>query len=309
MDLQFLQAKATITPTTDLGEFRALVATYDRDRTGDEIKSGAFARSISEWREVGRRVPLHWNHEADQIIGDVDPAEMWETDDGLEVAGHIDLDDEQGRKVWKQLKANRLGFSFGYVTTRSEKRGDGGLNLLELDIYEVSATPSPANNRTRILSTKSATAMESLSDEELRERSRRAVAAAIAGTVSRTPMSEEDEARVERSKAEYQAARKAEVEAEEEEQARRRAARPATEGGRRSLNGMTYEALDPDAELATPQQIEEREQRRRKDEAEIREIEEARAKAAEEEPPTISVCGMEVARVTVNGVPVFGEEL
>ena len=75
------------------------------------------------------------------------------------------------------------------------------------------------------------------------------------------------------------------------------------------LTAEGYKELPPDAELATPEQIAEHEERRLTEEAEIREIEEARAKAAEEEPRTVSVCGMEVARVTVNGVPVFGEEL
>jgi HK97 family phage prohead protease len=108
-----------------------------------------------EWREVGRRVPLHWNHVADQIIGDVDPAEMWETEDGLEVAGRIDLDTELGQSVWRSIKANRIGFSFGYVATKTRARRGGGRDLLELDIFEVSATPSPANNQTRVLETKS----------------------------------------------------------------------------------------------------------------------------------------------------------
>jgi hypothetical protein len=74
------------------------------------------------------------------------------------------------------------------------------------------------------------------------------------------------------------------------------------------FNGFTYEALDPDAELATPEQIEEREERRREEEAQARSIEQARAKAAREEPPTVSVHGMEVARVRVNGEVLFGDQ-
>ncbi|MGZ5308655.1 MAG: HK97 family phage prohead protease, partial [Solirubrobacterales bacterium] len=170
--MEYLEAKATATETTDLGEFKALVATYDRDREGDVIVPGAFARTIMEWRDVGRRVPLHWNHLSDEIVGDVDPAEMWEDDDsGLEVSGRIDLDTEQGRKVWKSLKRNRIGFSFGYVVKRSRKRKGGGRDLLELDVFEVSATPSPMNNRTRVLSTKSMAGdpdLDSMTDAELK---------------------------------------------------------------------------------------------------------------------------------------------
>ena len=191
----YLEAKATTTPITDAGEFRAVVATYDRDRDGDVIRPGAFAKSISEWREVGRMVPLHWNHQSNAIVGDVDPNEMWESDQGLEINGRIDVDDEAAYGVWKQLKRGRLGFSFGFVTTKSEELPDGGHELIELDLFEVSATPSPANNRTRLLSWKSADrryafkdeqglsydeVTERMADQELRDKLRQEVAVKVA---------------------------------------------------------------------------------------------------------------------------------
>ena len=149
-----LEAKATITPAADRGEFEALAATWDRDREGDVIVPGAFAKSIAEWRSVGRLVPVHWNHGADEIVGHVDPQSMHETSDGLEVAGKVDLDTERGRNVWKLLKANRLAFSFGYMPTKARQRG-GTRELLEVDVFEISITASPANNRTRVLAKKS----------------------------------------------------------------------------------------------------------------------------------------------------------
>src|SRR5215207_859927 len=117
--VEHLKVKATAAPVTDLGEFEALVATWDRDREGDVIARGAFTKSIAQWREVGRLVPLHWNHKAEEIIGSIDPTWMAETEEGLEVAGRIDLDTEQGRDVWRSVKANRIGFSFGYLATKT----------------------------------------------------------------------------------------------------------------------------------------------------------------------------------------------
>jgi uncharacterized protein len=114
-------------------------------------------RRSLKWQSVGRLVPLHWNHRGDDIVGHVDPAQMVETRDGLEVSGRVDLDTERGRGVWRQIKADRVGFSFGFLATRSGKRSDGSRELLEVDVYEVSVTPSPMNNRTRVLDTKSAT--------------------------------------------------------------------------------------------------------------------------------------------------------
>jgi hypothetical protein len=100
-------------------------------------------------------VPLHWNHQADDIVGYVAPDSMVESSAGLKVRGKVDLDTERGRTVWRLVKANTVGFSFGYMPTKSRKRSDGGRELLELDIFEISITPSPMNNRTRVLSTKS----------------------------------------------------------------------------------------------------------------------------------------------------------
>ena len=152
--MQHLEAKATATPTTDLGEFEALAATFDRDREGDLISPGAFQKSIAEWQSVGRLVPLHWSHVADDIVGHVDPASMRETAAGLEVAGRVDLDTDRGRSVWRLIKANTVGLSFGYLATKSRQRRDGGRDLFEIDVFEVSVTPAPMNNRTRVLATK-----------------------------------------------------------------------------------------------------------------------------------------------------------
>lgn len=80
------------------------------------------------------------------------------------------------------------------MATKERERDDGGRDLLEVDIYEVSVTPSPMNNRTRILSVKSAETIESrLTEEEL--------------------------ATYERLRAEWRADRAAKAEAKEEEEA------------------------------------------------------------------------------------------
>lgn len=150
----YLKATATTETTDDLGEFVALASVFGNvDRGGDVVQPGAFTRSIEDWKGTGRRVPLHYNHDPDEIIGDID--EMRETDEGLEVSGHIDLDEKLGQKIWKSLKRGRIGFSFGFLTTKSREREDGGKDLLELDVFEVSVTAQPMNNRTRVLSTKS----------------------------------------------------------------------------------------------------------------------------------------------------------
>jgi uncharacterized protein len=150
--------KAAARVGTDLGEFSALAAAWSRDRDGDQIVRGAFASSIERWQASGKRVPLHYNHSANpkHIIGWVDPASMREIREGLFVRGKLDLDcSETARDVWRLVKSNTISLSFGYLVTDAFKRTDGIQELRELDLFEVSLTPAPANPDTRILSFKS----------------------------------------------------------------------------------------------------------------------------------------------------------
>ena len=150
-----LNAKAV---ATEQGEFTAIAAAYSVDRVGDRIVPGAFAETIEHWRAAGKRVPLHWDHEGDpaSIIGSIDPASMRETDEGLEVSGRLDLENsEKAREAWRAMKTDSMSLSFGYVATRQGKADDGVNELHEIDLFEVSIVPAPANPDTRFLSLKS----------------------------------------------------------------------------------------------------------------------------------------------------------
>jgi HK97 family phage prohead protease len=151
------RATATTSTTTDRGEFTAIAAAYSVDRVGDRIVKGAFARTIEPWQRTGKQIPLHWTHssKAEDIIGTVDPASMRETDEGLLVEGRLHLEDSSvAREAWRSVKADSIGVSFGYLTVKERKASDAN-ELLEIDLYEISLTPSPANPDARVLSAKS----------------------------------------------------------------------------------------------------------------------------------------------------------
>lgn len=157
--------KARATTTTDQGSFEAIAAAYSVDRVGDRIVPGAFSKSIDRWQASGKSVPLHWNHqgEPEDIIGAIDPATMEETELGLKVAGKVDLDgSEKGREAWRSMKAGTMSLSFGYMVV-AEKQADDANELHELDLFEISVVPGPANADTRFLS------LKSMSDDQLRE--------------------------------------------------------------------------------------------------------------------------------------------
>ena len=152
-----LNTKAAVAEATDRGEFKAIAATWNVDRTNERIIPGAFTDTIRRWRASGKLVPLHWNHEAgaESIIGSVDPSSMRQTDQGLVIEGVLDLEDSAlAREAWRSVKAGRIGLSFGYVAT-DEREAEGMKLLTTLDLFEVTLTASPANAETRVLSTKS----------------------------------------------------------------------------------------------------------------------------------------------------------
>ena len=156
--MQRMTVKTAVAETTELGHFAAIAATWSKDRSGERIIPGAFGATIARWQGSGKKVPLHWNHgsKAEDIIGEVDPQTMIEVEDGLFVEGDLDIhDSDVARQAWRSVKKNRVGLSFGYLTTDDRVGTDGTKELLELDLFEITLTPTPANADTRVLETKS----------------------------------------------------------------------------------------------------------------------------------------------------------
>jgi HK97 family phage prohead protease len=105
-------------------------------------------------------LPLHWDHqgEPEDIVGHVNPTSMNETPDGLRIEAQLDLEESnRAREIWRLVKANSVGLSFGYLVTNERQGADGVRELHDIDLFEVSITPAPMNPDARILSSKGAT--------------------------------------------------------------------------------------------------------------------------------------------------------
>jgi HK97 family phage prohead protease len=140
------------------GSFTAIAAAYTIDRDNEFIRPGAFEKTIAAWRSRGSLLPLHWAHkgEPENIIGAVDPGTMEEVDDGLYVEGKLDLEESTtAKEAWRLVKSGTVGLSFGFLGTVGPERKDGTREIVEIDLFEVSLTPAPANPDTKILSWKS----------------------------------------------------------------------------------------------------------------------------------------------------------
>ncbi len=138
------------------GVFEAVVATWDLDSVGDQIKRGAFAETLAEWKTSGNPLPVLWSHmsaDPEMHIGVVEDAQ--ERDDGLWVRARLDLDAPKAAQVYRLLKQRRVTqFSFAYDVLDGGPTGkadNGVYELRRLKLYEVGPTLIGANQATDLL--------------------------------------------------------------------------------------------------------------------------------------------------------------
>lgn len=328
--MRHLLTKATTTEVdTELGTFTARVSGWSTDRGGDTIDPSAFDQSLIDWQESGKSLPLLYEH-SDVAIGSLDPHSAVTDEKGLVIDGEVDRDTRQGKQVWKQIRRGSVGFSIGFMTTKSEDLEGGGKRLMVVDLLEISATSVPMHPGTGVIDWKSAAAPEvgaELSDEELRARSLELAAEALAPEPppeaaplpSREELDEERNAIVQRSRAEYKAARAAERAAREEKEEMRRRMhdfpKPPT---RIVFNGSQYvevDGRDPDdvspgispsgVLLPSANELKTRQQRREAEQVALREEEEKEEKERREQQALREAerqSAEEEGFITVNGV-------
>jgi uncharacterized protein len=151
----------------DPGTFSALVSVFGNvDDYGDRMMPGSFSRTLEEWKERARPIPIVWSHQwGIPPIGET--TEAVETERGLEISGRLFIadgeDHEVARQVYAGLKSGALGeFSFAF-STRAERfledDPDGAFREIEdVDLYEVGPTLIGANRETELLEVASAMA-------------------------------------------------------------------------------------------------------------------------------------------------------
>lgn len=159
--------KAVTTVGTEEGVFRAVISTSSVDREKDIVVPEAMVKALQAWLKVGKLVPLAWQHspKAEDQIGHIKPDTVEAVNGEVVADGWIDQTTRRGKDAWRLVKSDTLGFSFGYMIVNAVKRADGVREIQELDVFEVSATPTPMNHDTRVLGWKST--------EELREEAER----------------------------------------------------------------------------------------------------------------------------------------
>lgn len=112
------------------------------DQGGDVVAKGAYAVSLKQLAEDGRKVRMLWQHDPAQPIGVWD--EVREDARGLYVKGRILESVEKGREAAALLAAGAIdGLSIGYRTRKAVKSDRGQRLLQELELWEVSLVTFP----------------------------------------------------------------------------------------------------------------------------------------------------------------------
>lgn len=152
---RFIDIKAA----SEEGTFTGRLSVYgNRDEQGDIVERGAFDRTI---QKNGGRVPLLLNHDPAALVGTL---ELRDSETALEVTGRLVLSTVRARETYDLLRAGALkGLSIGYKTVR-DRIESGARRLLEVDLFEGSLTPIPANREALVTSVK--TDLASIRDYE-----------------------------------------------------------------------------------------------------------------------------------------------
>lgn len=125
--------------------FAGYAAVFDRtDRGGDVVRKGAFARAV---QAGGARVPLLWQHRANEPIGRVET--IAEDERGLRVIARLSAQSRAGREAAALLRDGAVGgLSFGYRVR--EAKGGAVRELTDLDLVEISLVTFPMQPLARV---------------------------------------------------------------------------------------------------------------------------------------------------------------
>lgn len=161
MENKHLIKSFEIKSAEDNGTITGYFSTYDEipDSYGDIVEKGAFTKTIKDREETGHPFPLCWNHDLDQIIGKVEKIE--DTDKGpLMTAVFFDTPlAQEKRKIVQSGVVYQFSFAYDIVENRmptEDEKKKGISNVLkEVELFEVSIVPVPANPRAEVTEIKS----------------------------------------------------------------------------------------------------------------------------------------------------------
>lgn len=131
------------------------------DSYGDIVVKGAFSKSIEKIKKTGKVISVFYGHNMEDPRANIGRViELREDSRGLFFKAQLDLSGATyGSLVHGQLKDGRLdSLSFGFSVVDGANT-EAGYELRELELYEISVVPIPANQEALITEVKAGRAI------------------------------------------------------------------------------------------------------------------------------------------------------
>jgi HK97 family phage prohead protease len=169
MDIHHISRPLAVKSIAEDGLFYGYASVFEHlDHHNEIVARGAFAKSLSAWRNQARTPAMLWMHDPTQPIG------LWvsvsEDKNGLAVAGQLALRTQKGMEAYELLKMKALtGLSIGYrvVSSRVDSKRKARI-LTEIDLFEISLVTFPANEAARVRDVKSPAARSNAGIDDTR---------------------------------------------------------------------------------------------------------------------------------------------
>ena len=160
-----LEVDKQIKETEEFYQFPATISTTDNvDRDNDVIVAGAFDDFLAS--KYSEQIPMLYGHLSTQLLGHWKNLRM--VGKKLKADGYIVKDATLPQEVMPFIKSGSLkGVSIGFVVKEwsiDEDRAPWGFNFLNVEVFEASLTPIPANPNAQI--NKSSSGVLYLDDNE-----------------------------------------------------------------------------------------------------------------------------------------------
>jgi HK97 family phage prohead protease len=139
------------------GQFSGYASAYAKDLQGDKIIPGAFGQTIAEKKG---KVPILYNHDSDRLPLGLSTS-LSEDGKGLMLNGQLFTGTTDGNNAYEMLKAAadigyRMGMSIGFIANDWDWDEENNLrSIKEIDLWEVSLTPFPAQPKAYVADVKS----------------------------------------------------------------------------------------------------------------------------------------------------------
>jgi HK97 family phage prohead protease len=132
IEFKFTMAEGDAEP----GSFTGYGSVFDVvDSYGDAVQKGAFKKTLRE----KKKFPLLWSHDSYLVPIGIITGE--EDEQGLKVAGSLNLDIELARDVRSAMKQGSVnGLSIGYNVVKKDINNETGVRTIkEINLWEISA--------------------------------------------------------------------------------------------------------------------------------------------------------------------------